>query len=74
MQVGRTPACGPPLTPDNIVYFANVTDTSGYTVSSRIHYRGSEMQFGSDFTPASEHWIGDDFPVPPPPACTMPAN
>ena len=74
VQVGHLPACGPPLTSDNSIYFVAVSDASGYTVSSKMYHHGSEMEFGSDFTPAIQHWPGDNFPVPPPPECTIPAN
>jgi hypothetical protein len=69
VRAGKNMPCGPPLTPDNVLYFASITDLSGYTVSSRI-YRGDErMTFGTGFSPTIEHWHDDDLPVPPPPTC-----
>jgi cephalosporin-C deacetylase-like acetyl esterase len=70
VPIGQMPACGPALTPTNVLYFASVTDASGYTVSSKFYYRRSEMTFDSGFTPTIEHWDRDDFPVPPPPMCS----
>ncbi|HET7698980.1 MAG TPA: PhoPQ-activated protein PqaA family protein [Vicinamibacterales bacterium] len=69
VPIGQAMPCGPPLTPANVVYFASATDTAGYTASSKLHYRGSEMAFGQGFVPRIEHWRGDDFPVPPAPVC-----
>lgn len=71
VPVGHLPACGPALMPDNIVYFASVADLSGYTLSSKLYYRDSEMKFESGFAPTIEHWDRDDFPVPPPPMCSL---
>ena len=74
VPIGRAMPCGPPLSPDNVLYFASATDLGGYTVSSRIYYRSGEMTFGTGFVPTIGHWSRDDFPVPPPPACsTVPA-
>ena len=70
VPVGQPMPCGPPLTPDNVLYFASVTDWAAYTVSSKMYYRSSEMTFGSGFVPKIEHWPGDEFPVPPPPVCS----
>jgi dienelactone hydrolase len=71
VPVGQPLLCGPPLAPDNAIYFASVTDTSGYTVSSKMYYRGGEMAWGSTFSPVIEHWDRDDFPVPTPPSCPI---
>jgi dienelactone hydrolase len=72
LPVGQPLLCGPPLTADKVIYFASVTDTSGYTVSSKLHYQGGEMQWGSGFRPVIEHWGRDTFPVAPAPACPVP--
>jgi len=69
VRIGKEMACGPPLTPSNVLSFASVTDLAGATVSSKMHYGAGEMTFGSGFVPMIEHWPGDDFPVPPPPDC-----
>ncbi|OLD65997.1 MAG: hypothetical protein AUI47_00850 [Acidobacteria bacterium 13_1_40CM_2_68_5] len=69
VPIGKAMPCGPPLSPDNVLYFASVTDGGGYTVSSKMYYRSGEMTFGSGFVPTIEHWSRDDFPVPPPPDC-----
>ena len=69
VPIGQETPCGPPLTPSDILSFAWVTDRAGYTVSSRMYYRGGEMTFGSGFVPTIEHWPSDDYPVPPPPDC-----
>lgn len=74
VPTGQTLPCGPAVTPDNILYFASVTDESNYTVSSKLYYRSGEMAWGSGFVPKIEHWDRDDFPVPPPPACTTAAR
>lgn len=70
VRIGQEMPCGPPIGPNNVLYFASVTDLAGYTVSSKMHYRGGEMTFGSGFAPRIEHWGRDDFPVPPPPICS----
>lgn len=70
VPVGYTPACGPPMTADNVLYFASITDGSAYTVSSKLYYRDGELTFGSGFAPAIEHWGRDDFPIAPPPMCS----
>ena len=69
VPVGQSMPCGPPLTPDNVVYFASATDTRLFTASSKLYYRSGEMAFGQGFTPRIEHWRGDDFPVPVAPVC-----
>jgi len=69
VPIGYRVPCGPALTPDNVLYFASVTDTLGSTVSSKMYYRSGEMAFGQGFVPTIEHEPGDDFPVPPPPGC-----
>jgi cephalosporin-C deacetylase-like acetyl esterase len=68
LPVGFPMLCGPAASPDNLLYYASVTDAQSRTVSSRMYYRSDVMQFGSGFVPKIQHWIGDDFPVPPPPA------
>jgi cephalosporin-C deacetylase-like acetyl esterase len=70
VRIGQRPPCGPPVTTDNVLYFASVSDASGYTLSSKLYYRGGLLAFGSGFTPVIEHWDRDDFPVVPPPMCT----
>jgi dienelactone hydrolase len=67
LPIGTVPPCGPPATPDNILYYASVQDTAGYTVSSKMHYQFAEMAFGTDFVPRLAHFPRDEFPVPPPP-------
>jgi cephalosporin-C deacetylase-like acetyl esterase len=64
IPIGAVPPSGPPLTPDNILYFVQVTDTTGFTVSSKMYYKGSEMAPCSDFVPVLEHFPRDNFPVP----------
>ena len=71
VKVGQTPACGPDLTTENILYFASITDKAGYTFSSRLYRGTSPMAFGSSFAPDIEHWRSDTFPVPPSPMCTV---
>jgi cephalosporin-C deacetylase-like acetyl esterase len=68
LPIGTVPRCGPPATPENVLYYASVLDDVGYTVSSKMHYQLAEMAFGSDFVPRLEHFPRDEFPVPPPPA------
>jgi hypothetical protein len=68
VTIGTVLLCGPPATPENILYYMSVQDVADYTVSSKIHYRFAEMAFGTDFVPRFERFPGDDFPVPPPPA------
>jgi len=64
--------CGPPVSPDNLLYFASATDANGYTVTSKLFLGAGEMRFGSGFVPKIEHWHGDTLPVPPPPAvCSL---
>ncbi len=74
VRIGRDMLCGPPLTPDNVLYFASVTDVAGYTLSSRVYHRSGPLAFGSGFAPKIEHWRGDDLPVPPPPLCSAAAT
>jgi cephalosporin-C deacetylase-like acetyl esterase len=70
LPIGTSPPCGPPVTPENLLYFASVQDQSAYRVSSRLYYGDGEMDFGTGFVPAIEHFPRDDFEVPPPPpAC-----
>lgn len=70
VRIGHRPRCGPPITPENVLYFASVADASAYTVSSKLYYRTGELTFGSGFAPTIEHWGRDDFPVVPPPMCS----
>lgn len=70
VPVGQPMPCGPPLTPSNVTYFASSSDALGYTLTSKLYYRSGEMAFGQGFVPRIEHWRGDDFPVPPAPACS----
>jgi cephalosporin-C deacetylase-like acetyl esterase len=68
VPIGTVPPCGPPATPENILYYTSVQDGADYTVSSKMHYQFAEMAFGTDFVPRFEHFARDDFPVPPLPA------
>jgi dienelactone hydrolase len=68
LKLGANPLCGPAVSGSNVLYYAQVTDAAGYTVSSPVQFRGQEMTFGTDFVPVIEHFPRDDFPVPPPPA------
>jgi PhoPQ-activated pathogenicity-related protein len=68
VPIGTVLPCGPPATPENILYYTSVQDVADYTVSSKMHYQFAEMAFGTDFVPRFEHFPRDDFPVPPPPA------
>jgi cephalosporin-C deacetylase-like acetyl esterase len=75
LPLGHSPACGPPVSAENLLYYAQVTDTAGYTISSPVQFRGGEMAFGTDFVPVIEHFPRDDFAVPPPPpVCPAPRN
>ncbi len=68
LPIGTSPTCGPAVNPENLLYYAQVRDAAGYTISSPVQYRGREMEFGTDFAPLIEHFPRDDFGVPPPPA------
>jgi hypothetical protein len=68
LPIGATPPCGPPATPENILYYVSVRDVADSTVSSKLYYRFAEMAFGTGFVPRLEHFPRDQFPVPPPPA------
>jgi hypothetical protein len=74
IPVNAAPPDGPPVTPDNILYFAQVEDATGFTISSKMYYKGGEMQRCSNFVPVLEHFPRDNFPVQPPPApnCSCP--
>ena len=67
VPIGTVPPCGPPVTPENILYYTSVQDGADYTVSSKMYYQFAEMSFGTDFVPRFEHFPRDDFPVPLPP-------
>jgi hypothetical protein len=73
LPLGASPACGPEATPENVLYYASVSDGAGYTVSSKLYYGFGEMSFESaaagGFAPLLDHFPGDDLPVPPPPSC-----
>ena len=69
IAIGRLPPAGPPVTPDNIIYFASVKDGANYTLTSRLYYRSRIMAFGQGFLPIIEHYPNDTFPVPPAPSC-----
>lgn len=73
VRVGQVVRCGPPLSPENILYFASITDRAGYTFSSMIYRGTAPMKFSSGCAPTLEHWRGDDFPVPLPPICSAAA-
>jgi hypothetical protein len=70
VPVSDKPACGPPVTTENVIYFASVSDGNGVTVSSTMYRAGAEMTFSSDFAPVLEHFPNDTFPVPAPPVCS----
>ena len=73
LPIGLPLACGPAVSPDNLIYFASATDEAGSSVTSKLYYQSGEMRFGSGFVPKIEHWRGDTLPVPPPPpACIKP--
>jgi len=74
VRLGARPACGPEATPENVLYYASVTDAAAYTISSKIYYGPQEMAFGSGFVPVIEHFPRDSFPVPPPPVCMTTPN
>jgi hypothetical protein len=67
VTLGSAAGCGPPVTADNLIYFASVSDHAGYTVTSKFYRGGREMTFSSAFTPIIEHFPRDEFPVPAPP-------
>jgi hypothetical protein len=73
LPLGARPACGPEATPENVLYYASVSDGAGYTVSSKLYYGFEEMSFESavagGFSPVLDHFPGDDLPVPAPPSC-----
>jgi cephalosporin-C deacetylase-like acetyl esterase len=71
LPIGQPMPCGPPLTPENAVYFASANDAAGFTVSSKMYYQSGEMTFQSGFTPTIAHWPWDALPVPSPPACEV---
>lgn len=74
VAMSASPPCGPAVTPENILYYATVKDAANYTITSKMYYKASEMDFCSDFVPLIEHFPRDTFPVQPPPApnCTCP--
>jgi hypothetical protein len=74
IPVGAVLPSGPAITPDNILYFAQVEDSAGYTVSSRMNYKTGPLEFCSGFAPVLDHFPFDGFTVQPPPAanCTCP--
>jgi dienelactone hydrolase len=67
IAIGASPPSGPPMTPDNVLYFAQVEDGTGYTISSKMYRKFSQLNFCGDFLPVIEHFPGDSFPVQPPP-------
>ena len=68
LPIGTAPPSGPPAGPDTILYFAEVEDQANFTVTSKLYYRAGELRFCGGFVPLLEHFHGDSFPVPPPPA------
>ena len=74
IPIGALPPSGPPVTPDNVLYFAQVQDSAGYTISSKMYYKSGQLDFCGDFLPVIEHFPGDNFPVQAPPAvnCACP--
>ncbi len=72
IPIGGSLPCGAPVTPENMLYFASVTDSANYTISSKMYYQAGEMDFCSDFAPRIEHFPRDAFSVPPRPSpnCT----
>lgn len=69
IAIGTLPPAGPPVTPNNIIYFASLRDGANYAFTSRLYYRSRMMAFGQGFLPIIEHYPGDMFPVPPAPSC-----
>jgi hypothetical protein len=67
IPIGARPSNGPPVSPDNILYFAQAQD-DGFTVSSKMYYGTGEMDRCSSFVPVLDHFPRDSFPVPPQPA------
>jgi cephalosporin-C deacetylase-like acetyl esterase len=74
LRVGAIPPNGPVLTPDNMLYFIEVTDSAGYTVTSKMQYRSGQMTFCSGFIPRIEHFPADSLPVPPAPLTNCACN
>jgi cephalosporin-C deacetylase-like acetyl esterase len=76
VPVGTAPHSGPTATPDNVLYFARVTDEADFTVTSKVYYRSGELAFCDGFEPLIAHFPRDSFPVPPPPSpnCTCPVG
>ncbi len=74
LPIGVSPPSGPPVSPENILYFVQVQDTGGYTISSKMYYQLGQMEFCSGFIPVLEHFPRDSFPIqlPPPVNCTCP--
>jgi hypothetical protein len=58
---------GPPLSPDNILYFAQVQD-EGFIVTSKMYYGAGELTRCSSFVPLFDHFPRDNFEVPAAPA------
>jgi len=66
--MGTSPPSGPPMTTENVLYFAQVEDGTGYTISSKMYRKSSQLDFCEDFVPVIEHFPRDNLPVQPPPA------
>ena len=58
IPIGTLPPAGPPVTPNNIIYFASAKDGANYTVTSKLYYRSRVMAFGQGFLPIIEHYHG----------------
>ena len=73
LPIGTAPPSGPPVSPDNVLFYAAVEDSALYTISSKLYYQDREMDFESGFMPSIEHYPKDDYEVQPsPPACEAP--
>jgi len=65
---GFQPRCGPPVSADNLLFYASAKDEADYTMSSKMYYQLAPMEFCAGFVPRITHFPGDAFPVAPPPA------
>jgi cephalosporin-C deacetylase-like acetyl esterase len=59
VPLGAIPSCGPAVSADNILYYVSARDSEAYTISSKMHYKGREMDSCTGFTPIIEHFPGD---------------
>lgn len=65
---GFPPRCGPPVSAENLLFYASAKDLTDYTVSSKLYHQLQPMEFCTGFVPRISHFPGDDFPVQPPPS------